>query len=237
MSKYFILNKSEGVSLLENKYNNIISINNGYNYILPHNQLGYYHNNGLYEANLIDWCKQFCKKDKNILDIGAHTGTYSIYLSQFCKNVYAFEPQRSTYYALCGSVALSSIFNIHCSDFGLGSPDQVGLKKLKIISEDGGCSSLLDTNQQMVIREEVVAINTLDYFNFNDISFIKMDVEGNELNVLKGSLETLKRSDYPPILFESNDHNQDLFSFIKSFGGYKITSIIGYSNMFLASTV
>jgi hypothetical protein len=37
--------------------------------ILPKNNINYYINHGLFEKNLIEWCKQFCDKDKNILDI------------------------------------------------------------------------------------------------------------------------------------------------------------------------
>ena len=61
-----------------------------------------------------------------------------------------------------------------------------------------------------------------------------MDVEDNELFVLKGALITLKRSNYPIILFESNNSNEELFSFLKNLN-YKIVQINGYSNMFLAS--
>jgi hypothetical protein len=61
-----------------------------------------------------------------------------------------------------------------------------------------------------------------------------MDVEENELNVLKGAVETLKNSNYPTILFESNDRNDDLFDFIKQLS-YKIVQVSGVNNMFLAT--
>jgi hypothetical protein len=61
-----------------------------------------------------------------------------------------------------------------------------------------------------------------------------MDIEGNELEALKGAVETIQKSQYPKILFESNDKNKDLFSFIINMG-YIIIDISGYPNMFLAS--
>jgi hypothetical protein len=65
-----------------------------------------------------------------------------------------------------------------------------------------------------------------------------MDVEENELNVLKGATETLKRSDYPKILFESNPadtvRRTDLFEYLTNELNYKIIAIGGYSNMYLA---
>lgn len=47
-----------------------------------------------------------------------------------------------TFYTLCGSVALSNLRNVQCLNFGLGSADQVGKKELKIISDNGGGSTV-----------------------------------------------------------------------------------------------
>ena len=62
-----------------------------------------------------------------------------------------------------------------------------------------------------------------------------MDVEDNELFVLKGASETLKNSNYPKILFECNGgpKSQDLFNYIKNLN-YKIIKIENYGNMYLA---
>jgi len=54
------------------------------------------------------------------------------------------------------------------------------------------------------------------------------------LAVLQGSQETLRRSGYPTILFESNKENPPLFSFIREELGYQIIPIQGQINMFLA---
>jgi len=61
-----------------------------------------------------------------------------------------------------------------------------------------------------------------------------MDVEDNELNVLKGATQTIKQNNYPTIIFESNHENQQLFSYIIDTLGYgAILPISGVSNMFL----
>ena len=174
--------------------------------------------------------------DKVFLDIGAHTGTYAVSLASYCKHVYCFEPQKMTYYALCGSVALSNIDNITCFKSGLGSIDQIGQRSLKIVSNDGGGSSI--HAETGVLREEAIQINTLDNFQLSDIGFIKMDVEENELHVLKGATDTLRRSNYPKILFESNpdsgEVSRDLFSYLTDVLNYRIVQIGGSSNMYLA---
>lgn len=237
---FFILTKSREKKTDDNTENQIISWypQNTNTYILPANNIVYYIQHGLFEANLIQWTKEFCSPEKTFLDIGAHSGTYSISLADHCKTVYAFEPQRMTYYSLCGSVALSNKKNIHCFQCGLGSPEQVGKQVLRIVSPDGGGSTLIPANGQTVLDSEVVNIQTMDNFNFNDIGFIKMDVEDNELNVLRGAVQTLQQSNYPPILFECNHLNQgrnaSLFEFLENMG-YAIQPIRHYSNMFLAT--
>ena len=233
MTCYFLLSKQKDDILYNNKTNSVISLSTNVNtYILPYNNISYYNDNGLFESDLIEWCKQFLYKDKVFLDIGSHTGTYSISLCDLCNKVYAFEPQKMSFYALCGSVALSNKNNIECINYALGSQDQIGTIELNIISKDGGGSTIKDTNQN-ILKKEIIHINTLDSFNIKNIGFIKMDIEGNELDALKGSVDTLMYSNYPTILFESNKENIELFIFLEGLN-YKIINVNGYYNMFLA---
>jgi FkbM family methyltransferase len=239
---YFILTKPIDKPIHNNDNNQIIYLNKIHNYILPQSNIDYYMKNGLFESHLIEWSKQFCSKDKIMLDIGAHSGTYTIALSNYSKHVYSFEPQKMTYYALCGSVALSNLRNITCYNYGLGSQEQVGIKDLFIVSNDGGGSTVVgssnkDSTHNNALAIEKIEIKTLDSFNISNIGFIKIDVEENELNVLYGSLETLKNSNYPTILFECNKDKainwKELFEFLNNLG-YKTVSVSGVSNMFLA---
>ena len=232
MTDYFILTKQNNTNISDDDNNQIIYIKDKV-YILPKNNINYYINNGLFEKGLIEWCKQFCKKDQNILDIGAHSGTYSISLADYCNKVYAFEPQQMTFYSLCGSVVLSNIKNINCLNYGLGTIEQVGKQRLNIISVDGGGSTLHIDNETNVLNTEEIEVRTLDSFNIENICFIKMDVENNELQVLLGSETTLKRSNYPKILFEMNQTNTQLLQFLEKLD-YNIIRINGCNNMFLA---
>lgn len=236
-TKYFLLSRPSNTKVDDNTDNQIIHLNPGKHhlFLLPEVNLDYYWKKGLFECQLIEWSKQLCKPDQLFLDIGAHTGTYAISLASSSREVVAFEPQRSTFYALCGSVVASGYANqITCYKYGLGSEDQVGKQTLKIVSNDGGGSSLLPSERETVLREETVEIRTLDSFELNNIGFIKMDVENNELNVLRGALNTLRESNYPSILFESNDSNPELFGFLREALKYKIIQVRGVYNMFLA---
>ena len=232
-TNYFILTKIKNTLIADNEENKVMVFDSKDIYILPQNNLEYYINHGLFEKHLIDWCKQYCSTNNIFLDIGAHTGTYALSLASLSKHVYAFEPQRLTYYALCGSVSLSQYQNITCIQKGLGSPEQVGQQTLKIISNDGGGSSLHATLD--ILSEETIDIITLDSLNLSDIGFIKIDVEENELYVLEGARETIKRSGCPKIIFESNSENPKLFNYLITEFDYNIISINGSANMYLAT--
>lgn len=168
-----------------------------------------------------------------MLDIGAHSGTYTISLAENCKHVYSFEPQKMTYYSLCGSVALSNIKNVTCLNIGLGSEEQVGKQKLNIVSLDGGGSTLHSSSSVNVLETEEIEIRTLDSFNIDNIGFIKIDIEDNEFQALQFSKNTLKKSNYPKILFEMNNENQNLINLLKDMN-YNIINITNVRNMFLA---
>ena len=233
-TQYIILSKDDRDAVHDNKKNQFFHINRAPCYFLPAHNHDYYVKHGLFESGLIEWCKQFCNPNSVFLDIGAHTGTYAISLAPFAKKVYAFEPQKMTYYALCGGVALSNMNNIDCINYGLGSDDQVGTQTLNLVSADGGGSTLQKV-QCEIIGKERVEVRRLDDMQIQGpISFIKMDIEGNELNAIKGGVETLRRNNYPRILFESNCENAELFQFIKDIG-YKVISVSGTFNMFLAT--
>jgi len=236
-TKYFLLTRPSDKRIDDNTDNQVVHLNPGTRqvFLLPEVNLDYYWRKGLFECQLIEWCKQFCNDRKIFLDIGAHTGTYAISLAPFAKSVVAFEPQKATYYALCGGVAASGLSDkIDCKQCGLGASDQVGTQVLKIVSNDGGGSSLAPAEHEQILREETIEVRTLDSFDIRNVGFIKMDVENNELNVLRGALDTLRESGYPSILFESNGPNPALFGFLKEALKYKVITVGGVNNMFLA---
>ena len=203
-------------------------------FILPLNLYLFYSVHGLFEHQLIEWVKTKGNIKKNFLDIGAHTGTYAVSLSPFFNHIYAFEPQRMTYYALCGNMAINNLRNVSCYNFGLGSHEQsLTPQELCIISEDGGGSTLFP-HENPILSKEIIQIRTIDSLNLENIGFIKMDIENNEIHCLRGALNTITRCK-PDILFEAN--NLDEFIHIKKFLesiGYQVKKIQGHVNMFFS---
>lgn len=194
--------------------------------------------NGLPEQSLIDWCHQFCSKDKVFLDIGAHVGSYALSLAPYCKQIHAFECQRETFYQLCGGVAINAYWNIYPHHIALGAENKQSVP-LYIVSYDGGGTTLDDTRPG-VMEIQNTEMKTLDSYEISDVGFMKLDVEGHEESVLRGAVETLKRCNYPPFIFEVwteekyDQQRNSLYDFIASLG-YKIIPLNGYPHMKLAS--
>ncbi|HEY1790618.1 MAG TPA: FkbM family methyltransferase, partial [Verrucomicrobiae bacterium] len=82
---------------------------------------------------------------------------------------------------------------------------------------------LIDGNQVVEIKDVSVAVKRLDDFKLENIGFMKVDVEGFELEVLKGGAETIARH-HPNIYIEiEQKHHQDMpistiFDFILNLG-------------------
>lgn len=203
---------------------------------------------GIPERNLIDWCKEFLDSTKAFIDVGAHVGSYSILLSPFCSKVYSFEPQRNTFYQLCGSIALNNITNIYAYQYALSDSRQKQV--LNVTSYDGGGSTLNQQVKQNVIHTELVNTQTLDSFSKREwngeipqIGLIKIDAEGEESKIILGAKTFLSShlkvyGTLPRILFEcweTQSQKSTLFTTLSDIG-YQITNINFYPQMFLAHT-
>ena len=127
-----------------------------------------------------------------------------------------------------------------------GRQDESGyVNTLHVISRDGGGSTFhpetIEVRNEHIICTEEVEMMALDEYELDeDVGLIKIDVEGHELNVMRGGIETILRSKCP-ILFESwtDDWNKackkELFSFVRNKLGYKINQITEFPHMFLAT--
>lgn len=198
---------------------------------------------GTYERNLISWAATMIEPSKVFLDIGAHVGTYSLYIAKRCAGVHSFECSPKTFNYLCANIALADLdYKITPHRTALG--DKVDTISYYLHSPDGGGNSCLPFTGRDS-KSVTVPVTTLDSFQLDNIGLIKIDVEGFEQNVLQGGLETLKRSGYPNILFESwrpgreaegipsKTLRENLFEFIRSIG-YRIVPVHGWDEMFIA---
>lgn len=182
---------------------------------------------GAYEYEELSFFKRYLNKQSVVLDIGANTGHHSLFFSRFAKEVYAFEPYQKMFQIMEKRIRDNSISNITTCNFGLGESNQ-SLDFYAPIGQNKGVGSF--------VRNEVgESIGKLEIRKGDDvvlglgvdkIDFIKIDVEGMEISVLKGLLDTIRT--YKPVMFiEMSPESQvTLFNDLKEkMGAYKFYSI------------
>jgi hypothetical protein len=209
-----------------------------------------YFNTGFYERDYIDWINSydFIKADKNVIDIGAHIGFYSVAFAEKAKHVFSFECSPKSFNYLCGNIALNNkdykVTKYNCALTNNIQKDQNVNYYIRDPNDGGGngISKFLYDDVNNVPFIEVPA-KTLDSFELTNVNFIKIDVEGHEKEVLQGAVKTITENDYPKIFFESWDIEKEnhlfpasmlrneLFEFINSLE-YKIINI--RHDMFIA---
>ncbi len=135
------------------------------------------------------------------LDIGANIGTTSVYVKKLWHDfqLIAFEPGKKNYDLLRANCILNGVDDCRIENIGLGDKPSEGF--LFYRSYNPGGSMVVDKKTE--ISQEQVTIGTLDdYLTTNglkaeEISFIWMDTEGFEADIIIGSVETLGRKAIP----------------------------------------
>jgi len=133
--------------------------------------------------------KMYLSKDKNVIDVGAATGMYSSFFAQHSKEVYAFEAVPPVYKQL--ELVGQRIKNINCYNLAVSDFDG----KSEFYVDD---KRLSNSSFQNLVNGQKIEVETikLDNFKLNNIGFMKIDVEGVELDVLNGAVDIIK--EYKP---------------------------------------
>lgn len=180
--------------------------------------------------------KDYNLKITGVLHIGAHYGQeYLLYRAQGIERMLFFEPVRANYMMLKKELELlvppELIHSIKSYNVALGN--EVGTREMYIETYKGQSCSLLEPGTHLQLHpqvkftgSEIVKIIKLDLIEFDRTKFnmINIDVQGFELEVFKGSVETLKHIDiiYTEVNFEEVYKNccrvEDLDVFLKDFG-------------------
>lgn len=150
---------------------------------------------------IIDFTKlasKFKLHIKGVIHVGAHVGQeYEVYKKLGIHNIVWFEPIPETYHRLIGNLPKGA----HTYNIALGNDE--GEKEMFVETVNQGRSnSLLPPGTHLnsypnitFDSKEKVQMLKLDNFGFTSYNMLNMDVQGFELEVLKGSEKTLKHID------------------------------------------
>ena len=159
--------------------------------------------------------KKFIKNNDIVFDVGANIGIFSLYSAYNGAIVHAFEPEQKNYNNFIFNKSMNNFDKIKINNLAVGNntgstvlylnESNAGTHttvKNEIIYDDNSYGMLVNKSK---IKEEVVEIIKLDdYEKINErIKLIKIDTEGNEIDVLLGMKNLMKIN--PPSLIMIED--------------------------------
>jgi len=160
---------------------------------------------------LIEWCKKNDMKFNCIVDVGAWCGTWTLSMQQFAKKIHCHEPNNIHYECLLRNI--SPYIHIESHNQAVGNEDG----HIKLTKESA------TQNTRVLLEKGNIWINKLDHLGYKDVDFIKIDVEGLEMEVLKGAEKTLEDVKYLMIELNGNSERygsskKDIKEHLKSLG-------------------
>ena len=193
------------------------------------------------EPETIEWLNNYGSEEKCLYDIGANMGIYSIYYAKkFKSKVYAFEPSFRNLDLLCRNIKLNSlekfIFLIPnplsekflISDFfqlnSLPGKAEATFNDEKI--KNSIVKSINNTNKNYTVNYKTLGLSIDNLIDLNVIeppNLIKIDVDGNETDILKGCKRTIQNLKKITVLVETRKETHDYIdSGLKELGLKKI---------------
>ena len=174
------------------------------------------------EKDTIEWINSF-EEGSVFFDIGANVGIFSIYAALKKKlKVYSFEPDPNSFLELYNAIKLN---NANVTTLLVALDNNKNSKFFNMESFGAGLSYnyLSEKRDEKNLKggkdKFVISTTTVDDLILNKLiktpDYIKIDVDGNEKNILDGSRKVLKDEKIKSVLIEDNDKDED--SYYESF--------------------
>jgi FkbM family methyltransferase len=154
------------------------------------------------DYHAIDLLARLIQEDDVVVDVGAHIGTFTVPFARLVPKGYvvAFEAQPIIFNILCGNVAINNLFNVTTAQRAVSDSDGQPLyvPTLDYGKVDNFAGISLSEKRQDPLSPVAHTIK-IDSLNLAKLKVLKIDVEGMELKVLQGAVETIKRTN--PIIY------------------------------------
>jgi len=157
------------------------------------------------------WMEKYFKPKEGdiVIDVGAHVGKYTLYAAKLVGSngkVIAIEANPDNYEQLLKNIKLNNFNNILSYNYVITNEDFVKCKCINPNSKDDAVFSFTKDDEGNIIGR---TIDSILYENkIQKVDWVKIDVEGKEVEVLQGMTETIKNSKNLKILIEVWDTNE-----------------------------
>jgi FkbM family methyltransferase len=196
--------------------------------------------------------KEFIDPAKQIIEVGAHCGTSTLFYSKYSNNlIHAFEPQKNMYELLLLNMENNGLLD-QVKTYNAACFNTPGKGRMHSIDLDGGGGVVKDRYNDskecnfggVCLGEggEEVDFVTIDSFKFDNIGFMHVDAQGAESAIFEGAIETINKNK-PNILFEDNNNNYLAQNVGKYYSSPKFNiieyclNVLGYSNIIHVSGI
>lgn len=188
---------------------------------------------GTYEKGTLFVMQHLLKPGDKVVDAGAHIGLMSLFAARIVGKqgaVFAFEPVPTTHQLLLQNIALNGFSQIYPYKEALGETQHLGQMSNNQTNNRGTFGLITESEKESEVVE--VLVKSLDtYTEIGEIQLLKADVEGHELQLLKGARSKLSTLNPPALILEcghlSTSDQHDLFDFIKGVNEYRIFKLKG----------
>lgn len=160
-------------------------------------------NNIVWEQHILDVLTKIMKdRPGTFIDAGSFIGPHSIGISKLVPNtkIVAFEPTKQAF--KCLQENAKRTFNIEVHNIALSNVNSKGMMIYNNDGNPGGCFLKNDNEKSQRLHGNTemntIDIKTIDSFNIEDVTLIKIDTEGQEKNVILGAVDTIKK--YKPAM-------------------------------------
>ena len=169
---------------------------------------------GQFSAGESSLFQHFVKPGSTALDIGANIGVFTVALSRCATpsgRVLAFEPQTGVFNILSTNVGQNFLNNVTLYQAGVGQESGTLNVPPLDYSAHGNFGGVELSEENEGPSVEIMTIDSLD---LRACHFIKIDVEGMEIEAIAGGVKTIKNC--RPTLFVENDRQHNSATLIKS---------------------
>lgn len=147
-----------------------------------------------------------CDPMMTAVDVGASDGKYTSIMARYSRVVHAFEPNP----VACASIKSLELVNVVVHELAISNECGEATLHVPLISD--GLATIEASNPWRSCYNGVdifrVPIQPLDAFGLKDLAFLKIDVEGHELSVLRGAQQTITKN-RPALLIEIEERHSD----------------------------
>lgn len=161
---------------------------------------------GEWKENEVKLFRNFVRDGMVVLDIGANIGQHTLFFAQTVGHqgsVLAFEPQRLFYQTMCANMALNHVAKAYCHNVAVGEKSGKIDVPVRVPWLKDFNFSALPLQGVTYDNCEPIDMICIDQLNLSKCHFMKIEVVGMELAVLKGATDTIRR--LRPVLYVEND--------------------------------